>query len=362
MKKVLAVVDTYYQLIIAMQLRLTIYRDDTFVLLMSDKSKNAEQVVKSINEQGLFSECHFITNRDLIKKRTFIDRIEDLVQLSFKKNNRYLYYLDDVKEKFFDELIIYNYNIDIIGLYVYLCETNPNLIISFMEEGIYSYSFEILTNRGRSLIKMLRHLLNKKDATDVLEKFYCLNPELYCGTLKPVKIPPIESSSEISMVLKKIFHLDNVMNDYNKKYIFFSSVWDFEGGESIGEYDIACKVADIVGKENILVKIHPRDRRTIYADSGFAIDKNSEIPWEAIQLSADFSKKIFITTTSGSVMAGNFFTNDKPRILYLYPLCSVDNNDGAKKNIENINKILNNPKMHELLDNVVVVDNLRQIL
>lgn len=82
------------------------------------------------------------------------------------------------------------------------------------------------------------------------------------------------------------------------------------------------KVANLVGKDNLLIKIHPRDLRTIYSDNGFNVDKNSLIPWEAIQLSSDFSDKVFLTINSGSVLSGSTMS-EKPVKTFICINCVI---------------------------------------
>ncbi|HEG1241807.1 TPA: hypothetical protein SCN02_002979, partial [Enterococcus faecium] len=82
-----------------------------------------------------------------------------------------------------------------------------------------------------------------------------------------IQIPLVTAGSRTALQLSDIF---NPMIDIykEKKYIFFTSVYDFEGGEPVGEYELVCKIADLVGKDNLIVKTHPRDVRTIYKDNG----------------------------------------------------------------------------------------------
>lgn len=65
------------------------------------------------------------------------------------------------------------------------------------------------------------------------------------------------------------------------------------------------------------VKTHPRDSRTIYKDHGFNVDVNSSIPWEAIQLSGDFSDKVFLTINSGSVLSGSTMSEKPVKTFYM---------------------------------------------
>lgn len=49
------------------------------------------------------------------------------------------------------------------------------------------------------------------------------------------------------------------------------------------------QLAEKVGKDNILVKKHPRSTVHIFEEKGIAVDTNSSAPFEAIQLNNDMS-------------------------------------------------------------------------
>ena len=121
-------------------------------------------------------------------------------------------------------------------------------------------------------------------------------------------------------------------------------------------------MASLVGKNNLLIKIHPRDYRTIYADHGFNVDENSAVPWEAIQLAGDFSEKIFLTVNSGSVLAGSFMSKKPVRTFYMYKLCNINENVSCKKNARDIENLLKNEDMKAILQKVNVAEKLEDIL
>ena len=158
------------------------------------------------------------------------------------------------------------------------------------------------------------------------------------------------------------FDIKLTENDYKEKYIFFTSICDFENGEPIGEYELVCKVADFVGKENLLIKTHPRDTRTIYEDNGFTVDKNSSIPWEAIQLSRDFSDKVFLTATSGSVLAGSFMSENPPKIFFMYGCCNIEGNASAKASVMAIEELLSEETLKPSLKTVAIANDVKDIL
>lgn len=165
---------------------------------------------------------------------------------------------------------------------------------------------------------------------------------------------------KITGILRNIFKPDNTI--YTKKYIFFTSVYDFEGGNPIGEYELVCKVAKLVGIDNLLVKTHPRDSRTIYKDHGFNVDVNSSIPWEAIQLSGDFSDKVFLTINSGSVLSGSTMSEKPVKTFYMYKLCDIKENKSCQKNAQDIEALLCESSMKEVFRNVRIAEKIEDIL
>ncbi len=361
MKRILIIANTYYQLILAIQMQQTIYKNDEIVLLQSDHSKNTKEIVKQLNKYNIFSQSIFIKSKGIVDKRNFLNKFVDNCSIAFLEHNRYTYYLDKVDNKKFDELICYNYGIDTYGIYVFLYECNPNLRVSLFEEGILSYDIKITMNIQRKIIKMMRNIKRKKDISERLSRFYCFYPEIYQGQFSPVQVPIISLKGKTTEILKKIFEIKEEDLKYKQKYIFFSSVYDFEG-EPIGEFELVKQIRDIVGNENLLIKMHPRDIRDIYEKNGFNIDRNSSIPWEVIQLSTDLSQNIFLTATSGSVLAGSFLTEKPIRTIYLYKLCDIEGNRAAVQTANNIKELLESPLMKKQLTTIEVANSIKDIL
>ncbi len=110
---------------------------------------------------------------------------------------------------------------------------------------------------------------------------------------------------------------------YPQKYIFFASVYDFEGEEPVGELEFALALANKVGFDNLLVKVHPRDDVNRFKNVGLNVDKNSQMPWEVIQLNYDFSDSVFITVASTSVLTISLIVDKSPKIYFAHRLfCS----------------------------------------
>lgn len=353
----LFIIDTYYQLILVIQMKTTLFRNDHFTVLISDHSKNTKMISNIIDEKKVFEECYFIKTMGNDEKNT---KLKDCLSIGLLSSNRYGYILEEIEDCHFDEICCFYVGMEIEALYSILYSLNRNIILSRFEEGLFSYEMGYYSSKKGKLISGLRKMRRCKSLEEAMTNFYCYYPSLYNGILMPIGVPLIHMNSETADIIREVFQPD--ISKYSQKYIFFTSVYDFEGGEPVGEFELVNKIADLVGKENLLVKTHPRDIRTIYQDNGFNVDKNSSIPWEAIQLSGDFSDKVFMTINSGSVLSGSTMSETPVRTYYMYKLCDISGNPSCQKNAVDIENLLNNEKMKGILKSVHIAEKLEDIL
>lgn len=353
----LFIIDTYYQLILVIQMKTTLFRNDHFTVLISDHSKNTKMISNIIDEKKVFEECYFIKTMGNDEKNT---KLKDCLSIGLLSSNRYGYILEEIEDCHFDEICCFYVGMEIEALYSILYSINSNIILSRFEEGMLSYDTGYYPSKKGNLISALRKMRRRKSVEEAMTNFYCYYPSLYKGTLMPIGVPLIHMNSETADIIREVFQPD--LSKYSQRYIFFTSVYDFEGGKPVGEYELVCKLRNLVGNDNLLVKTHPRDTRTIYQDNGFNVDKNSSIPWEAIQLSGDFSDKVFMTINSGSVLSGSTMSENPVRTYYMYKLCDISGNSSCLNNARDIECLLDNKEMREILKTVHIAERLEDIL
>lgn len=357
MKKTLILCDTYYQVIFALQLANSLKKNEKVSIAITDQSNNSFRIYKNILKSSVFNYTYFVKTK---KKIAMVSNIclrakEFFISLFGIKTKQYDFF------EIYDEFICCGPSLAAHAIYAVLVKTNPRVKVSFFEEGVLSYQKEIIITGRTKLLYKLRSLLNWQNMISCAESFYCFYPEVYYGSLTCIKVPLIDSDSIVPCLLRGIFELDD-SNSYKQKYIFFTSVYDFEGGEPIGEYETALRVKEIVGTDNLLIKKHPRDTRTIFEDNGFIVDSNSSVPWEVIQLSNDFSNKVFLTATSGSVLGGNLFCKKPVKTFYLYKECDLSDNSAALKTQKRIEEVLVNNEMKNVLWYAKICTNLVEIV
>lgn len=359
MKRTLIVCNTYYQLIISVQMRLTVKSSEAVSVIISDQSNGAHRIYENLKKIGLFENVYYFSPKsDAMKRSRTLNRLYYFYGGLFGCR----YGVLDKKIKF-DEIVAYNLDLPTYNIYAALKRKNRALKCNYMEEGAFSYFGFPANSRLMDLIGKIREKLGMGDLRKKLEYFYCYYPELYTGELTPVKVDTIGENSEIVNTLKKVFGIEKEKLSYSEKYIFFTSVLDFEGGEPVHEFEIVKKVAELVGKDNLLVKKHPRDKRTVYEDNGFKVDKNSSVPWEVLQFFVDVSEKTLLTVNSGSVISTNLMLKNGAKTYFMYKICDIENNTLAVSFVRSFDKLMDRTgKLGMVMDKVRIAESLDDIL
>lgn len=336
--KVLFFCNTYYQLIIAIQMSLTIKEDSNVSLILTNASKNSAQVYSNLIMSGIFEHTYYL---EINKKKSFFEYLKEGILGLVPRGME--------NDLFYDELIGFNYDLSTCAVYAALEKENPNIFCNVIEEGLLSYNMYDSTCRVSKIIDFLRKYLNKGNARKKRKFFYCFNRQAYRGELIPFEIPVIRQNNiRFRRILNSIFLNGKEPELYQEKYIYLSSVYDFEGGEPVGELELIIKIAEVVGYENLIVKVHPRDNEERFKKVGLKVAENSAVPWEVLQISCDFSEKVLISSFSGSLINLNSIVDRTGKNIYIYHLCHSEKNVIAQRFEALIDEYVNNPKEYGL--------------
>lgn len=352
MKSILIISNTYYQLITAIRLKETFWSNDKVDIVISDQSNNSEGVAESLNKLYVFENVLWIKTKKICQNNKSI----------YLRIKRWKYVFCGINypgltNKKYDELVYYNPDVFIYGIFSKLIKNNDCMMCSRYEEGVLSYiDSEYLKNSRLKNANIIRKHFHKKILETYTMKFYCFYPQLYLGKLNALPIPQIDNHTGMGAILRKIFNIETEMLKIHEKYIFFTGVFDFEGGGAIGEFELVMNVAQLVGKDNLIVKTHPRDKRTVYEESGITVYKNSSIPWEAIQLNYNFTDKIFLTVNSGSVLGVNMMLENKVKTYFLYNCCNIEKNQEAVAYIKLVKQFMLTSNI--ISDKLKIVENM----
>ena len=289
---------------IAVSLKNNEFKDCTSDVVITDKISGYIELSNRVRKIGIFEKVI-----ELQVKNTFTDnKIE-----AFK--NRFF----GIKENFEDKYDFYLFaNLDHSASAVYglLKRKNSNIHIYMFEDGLASYSnwyTEFLSMYGakskagkiykKNKIKILYHLI-VDDVFEKVERMYLLLPEIitYLPNFEIVKMRPIAYNDEdVVNQYNQIFGYDDSVDAYDKKVIFFEESYYADGIET-NDVEILGKIAEIIGKENIFVKIHPRNPDNRFKVLGYKTNVNTSIPWEVIAMNIDLKDKILCSIASVAVI------------------------------------------------------------
>ncbi|WP_196802274.1 hypothetical protein [Butyrivibrio sp. NC2007] len=232
----------------------------------------------------------------------------------------------ELKNSDYDEVWYYNYCPWFYGIYDLMLSKGKEVnCVAFME-SVFTYTYlrngelkppvcfrEKVLRKGR---KVFHKWVHYPYTGDVYVQFPDMTDDDCSRVIHelPVLSP---NDTEYIDVVSKVLSTPKLID--LPRYIFMASSLEFDGfGE--GETDLIIKVAEIVGKDNIIVKLHPRDKRGIIENAGIRVMESSNVCWEAIQLTNSFYDNVFLTVASASIVNAELFSNIGITAFYLYPL------------------------------------------
>jgi len=342
--KTLFFCNTNYQLIVAIQITRSLNKDADVIL--TNEIRNVDEICERLIRKKIFKTVSTMNVKIKVSSSTIIKRCV------------FGWIPENLKGIKYDEFV--GFNLDIPSHYIYaaICSVNKSVVVNKMEEGLLSYNTADTRCKVLDTALRIRKLIGKTNLKEVVEGFYCFQPQAYTGNLRPVCIPRIEISSTITDSLEKVFAPEGVRT-YSEKYVFLSCVYDFEGGDPIGELELAKKICKIVGKENFIVKVHPRDDVKRYVNAGLTVDMNSKVPFEVIELCTDFKDKVLITTLSSSLLNLNPVLENPIKSIYGYKLCNLTNNPLAQHYSSVLKEYLENKSLG--LRNIFIAESMEEI-
>lgn len=275
------VCDSPYQVIAACCIQY--YRRTPSVLILTNHVMGMDRICDRMRlYTSLFKSVYYVDAKKYENGNEQKERI-DFEILNFLSS----YNLTECKEIVIGSLLPY-----MLRLFkVFKCDLNQSLLCGgIIEDGFSTYS-------------IMENLLNRYKYKFDFKKIYLYNPSLLAW--KPdMDIVQINKSCFLDNVfckeLNNIFAYYDLEDAYDEKFIFLESSYE-EFSQIKNLREILLNLSDIVGKENIIIKNHPRTKKDIYKEYGFKTNSNSLVPWEIIALNRNLSDKIIISTYSGAI-------------------------------------------------------------
>lgn len=208
-------------------------------------------------------------------------------------------------------------------LYNYCIKKNPDLKLYLVEEGIGEYSSKLIHTRFTRACA----LLHRKTHLDHVAAAFFSAPELYpYQTYFPIKKVP--ALTEYSRgIIESMFNMrsiksNNVLEPYPCIILSEPNTGDLKTQDDVDEYNkiedsIMDTVAETMGQENTIIKVHP-------IDPDFKNDKiktyYTKLPMESLLFNIDSDQKIFVSPMSTAMLTPKLLFDKEPFLIFTYKM------------------------------------------
>lgn len=312
---ILFVCETFFQLLNAVNIKEQCYKEEKADLILTESS-DFSQLLDALKNSGTFENVilfDFIQERDREDLRCNINKYIS-GDKEFKNFNEikkeYSDYFMPVDTSLFQKLIYYKI---VCNGYV------PKVHI--FEEGMLTYLQDILFNLKHDGIKH-GFFPDEKRLCNNIKEILVYEPDLFSGSnyYEVNQIPKIDpETSHVINVFNELFGECHVPKE---RYIFLAEPFAVEGLNN-DETAILDNIADIVGKEDIIVKLHPRMDSGIYESNGYKTFVETKKPWELFVLQSEFKDKMLVTVSSGAAITSRLLYNKEHKAVYLYKIMAL---------------------------------------
>ena len=231
--------------------------------------------------------------------------------------------IDSISEEITDYYVALEYSMERFLFYYMQNRKNANVRVHHYEEGTASYVLDYYTRIINDGLGHNRHGEDSylKHVTDLL----LYEPSLFVGKKGNWPIRKLEGISVYDIqkrdIMYSVFGKPFIPKE---RYIFFESPIVAENQIS-ADIDLVDVIAEIVGKENLVIKLHPRNRRNRFEIRGYKTI-GSEMPlWEVANFLEGYSNKVFLSEISTTTLTSKSIFGHQNYSINLFKLLKLCN-------------------------------------
>lgn len=310
---VLFVCNSYNMILSALQIKRYDLRGDDVDIILTDYSSGMRQIAQNLQSLKLFRKVIYLEIRKIYQGGNIFHKIYKTLLL-FQNET-------DVKRTFslenlnYDTFFFCNFDIVSNQLFYQIKKNCPNAEFHRFEEGYSTYTTKNDYKLLELLTKGIYRVTKKMTLMDSVEKIHLFNPELlsYECNWKVTRIQKFDVNNyDDTNLINTVFGYNDEAREYEKyKCIIFEESFSVDKKEEINDYDLFVKIINALGKENVLIKLHPRNMNCRFAN---VKTEKSRLPWEVIQINGDFKNTFFVTISSGAIIGTKVFMNNSKDI------------------------------------------------
>lgn len=327
--------STPYQLIIACQLRNTIYKEKIVHLYILNHFKNSDIVYENIKNQFFFNEVIFsdcVNFTKSISEKTIKRYLQKIIHFYNYKKLAHKYF--KIQNQKYDS-VLFSYPDIVIQIAVKkIFKNNNNLRVRMFEDGSGGYSNRIRKTTG---LKKIFNFFSGSSIVDDYTEIWAFQPSLIKNpNIEVKKIPSVNREDlEFKNLINRIFDCGQI--EIKERIVFFEQPFNFD------------KLLNSIIKKlltfNYVIKLHPRTSNKDFEN--YNLFPSNNIPWEVIALNNKTEEKVLISFYSTALITGKIMFDEEPIIIFLYNLSELrgvyDIGDDHREFINNLKKTYRDP-------------------
>lgn len=295
--KVLFSVNTVYQLMMVVNMRMHNIPNAEADIVVSDHTPILIEYVENIKNSKLFGSVFYHTSLEFNKY--FWALPSDKAKADAYKNSK-----NEISQYVKDSGIDYNAYTDVYlanadGYFKFVRNSFPHLKFTIFEDGAGTCAVN-----WKEKSKRWNFIENFNTIYDEIEDLYIYSPELMCVDLgyKIHVLPKIDNKDKQTIgVFNKIFGFDPKSIKL-PRVVFAEQAFQVDRIKN-NDMDFIEATYDVVGYNNLYIKTHPRNTINRSFIQGISKQDDIKIPFELLLLNCDIEKTIFVTISSGSLIS-----------------------------------------------------------
>lgn len=308
-ERVLFCAESVYQLFNAIILRMTERKEQECDIVLSNATAWQEDMIARLRETGVFGKV-FMPDTHTVEHRFW-----DLdLEMKIKAVDDPSLFFDSIPfQPIYGELFCPIDHMYWKMIYRYEVVNGLQPTIMMYDEGVRAYTMDLpATDRKR----YLNGGYKAAPFIDAVKAYYLYQPEVYSVTgysYELRQLPNPAENPEVKSVLLKVYGYEQMPQE---PYIYLEDFF-FADSYITNDFDLFKCVAGLVGKENIIVKRHPRDKFDRFEPLGYKTVGKAVVPWEIQLLANDLRSKVLISVSSTSILTPYIIFNSNMHVISL---------------------------------------------
>ena len=209
---------------------------------------------------------------------------------------------------------------------------NKSIKFIWLEDGMSSYTIHGVFIKGGFFRDLLRNIFKHNVGKKNIECQYLYRPELatYTVPFTRNKASFLTPNSNTAKIVDAIFDFSDE-DIINEKYIYFDNAFS-KDGIITNDNVILDDVSSIIGKNDLIIKVHPRNDASVYEGAGYKICNKNYIPWEVYFFHPEMlNNKILIGVVSTAILSPFLYFDSNQKVISLIRMLDLSEmNEGFK--------------------------------